>query len=241
MTFTIAEIFKSCRDALKENPGNERYFWIMPEGLTAAVYSQCLKQNNSTHKMVITHNSQFRKYVSGYESPFTYGRVLNYHQNTVEDIAAVVDALGSCRQHTKIECKAMIMRNYGGLVTRDGTLLKGYVGGGTYNGQGCACGITKTCHTSTALCNCDSNVVTVLKDEGYVTNKAFLPLTGIKLGDTGSTSEYAYHTIGPLECFGKLLVYMVKGHYSALSTTCVTRYLFHIFYFLVVLNGSLLI
>ena len=188
----------------------------MPEGISAAVYAQCRKQPDSTHKMLMSHNSQLRIYVAGYEAQLSYSKVFNYFENTVEDISAVVDALGSCRQHTKIECKHMVIRNYGGFVTGNGTLLKGYVGGGTYNGQGCACGITKTCDTSTALCNCDSNVATVLKDEGYVTNKAFLPLTGIKLGDTGQTGEYAYHTIGPLECFGKLFVFQGNAHQRAI-------------------------
>ena len=198
----IAEIYKSCRDALTQNPGSQRFFWIMPEGISTAVYARCFKQADSTYMMRINHNGEARTYSSGYESSQSYHKSFTYLINSLSDIAAVVDVLGSCKQFTKVECKHMVYTAYGGLVGRNGKFYSGYLGGGLAEGKGCACGVTTSCHTSTRLCNCDSNVDTLLKDEGYVTNSTILPITGIKLGDTGSSTEYAYHTVGSLQCYG---------------------------------------
>ena len=201
--FSFPEVYKSCQDALLENPGSKRFFWIVPAGISAGVYAQCYKQSESAYVIQIRHDSQTKTYVSGYENRRSYSKSFTYDMNNLNDITAVVDVLGNCRQHTTIECKHMVYSGYGGLVDRNGVLRSGYLGGGPSSGRGCACAIDKTCHTSSASCNCDSNVSIVLKDEGYVTNSTMLPITGIKLGDTGSSGEYAYHTIGPLQCFGR--------------------------------------
>ena len=195
-------MYKSCRDALTQNPGSQRFFWIMPEGISAAVYARCFKQADSTYMMRINHDGEVRTHVVGYEGFYSYHKSFTYPMNSLSDIAAVVDVLGSCKQFTKVECQNMIYTDHGGLVDRNGKLYSGYLGGGSPEGKGCACGVTSSCHTSSALCNCDSNVDTLLKDEGYVTNSTILPITGIKLGDTGDSGEYGYHTIGSLQCFG---------------------------------------
>ena len=53
-------------------------------------------------------------------------------------------------------------------------------GGGPQNGTVCACGIKKTCNNSALLCNCDVEDGNWHTDEGYVTLKDALPLTGIR-------------------------------------------------------------
>lgn len=185
-----------------DHPGSKRFFWIMPEGISAAVYAQCSKQSDSTYMMEVKHDSESRIYAKGYERAYSYSKSFTYVMNSLGDISSVVDALGSCKQFTRVECYGMMYRGYGGLVGRNGVLYSGYLGGGTADGKGCACGIGSTCHKSTKLCNCDSNVLTLLKDEGYVRNSTILPVTGIKLGDNGHSAEYGYHTIGSLQCFG---------------------------------------
>ena len=60
-------------------------------------------------------------------------------------------------------------------------------------------------------CNCDINTEVLNHDEGYETNKQLLPLTAIAMGDTGASNEYAYHTIGSLQCSGRLdLILYIK-------------------------------
>ena len=50
---------------------------------------------------------------------------------------------------------------------------------GSSEGKGCACSVTSSCHTKSGLCSCDSNMLTVLKDEDYATSSSILPVTGI--------------------------------------------------------------
>ena len=65
---------------------------------------------------------------------------------------------------------------------------------------GCKCGIDNSCATSGHLCNCDTNDYTWRFDEGYITDKQRLPLTEVRLGDTGAAVEYGKFIIGQLEC-----------------------------------------
>ena len=65
---------------------------------------------------------------------------------------------------------------------------------------GCKCGITRSCANPQRLCNCDANDNVLRHDEGYITDKRRLPLTEVRLGDTGSANEWGSYTIGPLLC-----------------------------------------
>ena len=190
----------------------------MPEDSSAAVYAQCIRQSDLTYMIRVRHNGQARTRVVGYEGKHSYHRSFAYPINSLNDITAVVDVLGSCKQFTKLECKHVKYTSFGGLVDRNGKLYSGYLGGGFSEGIGCACGVTSTCDKSSKLCNCDSNVNTILKDEGYVTNSSILPVTGIRLGDTGHSWEYAYHTVGALQCFGRIIY---------LNTFCFSYEVFH--------------
>ena len=49
-------------------------------------------------------------------------------------------------------------------------------------------------------CNCDKNDYVWRYDEGYITDKQRLPLTEVRLGDTGHANEFGKFTVGPLEC-----------------------------------------
>eukprot|EP00795_Rhopilema_esculentum_P007005 gene7005-biopygen8431 len=92
----------------------------------------------------------------------------------------------------------MRLNGYGYLVDRNEQAMT-YFGGGPADGTGCSCGITNTC-SGGKKCNCDSNREEWLFDEGYVTEKRRLPLTGVTLGDTNGRIEEGAHTIGPLLC-----------------------------------------
>ena len=56
------------------------------------------------------------------------------------------------------------------------------------------------CALTSELCNCDSNFGQWLYDEGYITDKQRLPLTEVRLGDTGHQGEKGKFSVGPLEC-----------------------------------------
>ena len=55
---------------------------------------------------------------------------------------------------------------------------------------------------SALTCNCDSNSVTPMLDDGYINDKNQLPIYSFHAGDTGSEYERGYATIGPLICYG---------------------------------------
>ena len=149
------------------------------------------------------HDTEAEVRVTGYHDACGgYQKQFGYNDN-METIVFVMNNSISCQQYTKAECKGVHF------VDRDCTWLKGrnskklsYWGGGPYNGRGCSCGITGSCESSAYKCNCDYNsIVTWLSDEGFVTSKDDLPLTGIAIGDTGSTGiEVIHYTIGPLRC-----------------------------------------
>ena len=65
---------------------------------------------------------------------------------------------------------------------------------------GCQCGITNTCSSNGKACNCDTNDYEWRFDSGFVTERNRLPLTEVRVGDTGQISEIMKYTIGPVEC-----------------------------------------
>ena len=65
---------------------------------------------------------------------------------------------------------------------------------------GCKCRIDNSCAKPGRLCNCDTNDNIWRFDEGYITDKQRLPLTEVRLGDTGHADEYGKFIIGQLEC-----------------------------------------
>lgn len=109
-----------------------------------------------------------------------------------------MDSSTSCKQHIKIEGSGMYLSDNGYLVDRSGTHLSGF---GVPKGiSGCQCGLTNSCIVSSIKCNVDKNDDSHQMDEGDITDKESLPVTEIRLGDTGDSSEYGYHTLGKVEC-----------------------------------------
>ena len=119
----------------------------------------------------------------------------------LESIYFVMNFSNYCKQKTSAKCRKVwfVLRKCTWLLGRSNKKLE-FWGGGPQNGTGCACGIKKTCDNPALLCNCDVEDGNWHTDEGYVTLKDVLPLTGIRLGDLGNTGEAIKLTIGPLKC-----------------------------------------
>ena len=58
------------------------------------------------------------------------------------------------------------------------------------------------CDDPAKICNCDVNDGIWRQDDGYLTDKSTLPVTVVRIGDTGSVYEIAYYMLGPLVCSG---------------------------------------
>ena len=53
-------------------------------------------------------------------------------------------------------------------------------------------------------CNCDANFDTETSDEGNLTDKDKLPVTGLQFGDLENNPQPSWFTLGPLICSGRV-------------------------------------
>lgn len=54
-------------------------------------------------------------------------------------------------------------------------------------------------------CNCDSNDLQWREDGGYLIDKNTLPVSEVRLGDTGSNKkDQGTYKVGALECYGEI-------------------------------------
>ena len=147
--------------------------------------------------------------VKGYEASGSYACNVHYIATGLtgfSQLAFLTDVSTHCEQFMKYECRytALFRYNTAWWVSRTGSKMT-YWGGATpadYNK--CACGVTSpnSCASSAYGCNCDENDGTFREDSGLLTTKFHLPVTQLKFGDTGGSSEEGFHTLGKLKCFG---------------------------------------
>ena len=122
----------------------------------------------------------------------------------MDQIIAVIERSRQCEQFIKYECLHALLAfhvPYSWWVSRDGVWMT-YWGGAPPSSSKCKCGVTDSCTVQGNPCNCDQNNNIWTEDSGDLTNKDTLPVTELRFGDTGSTNEIGYHTLGALRCWG---------------------------------------
>ena len=195
----------TCSELLKEYPstisGNH---YINPQVLRPSPLVQVycdMTSKNGVGVTVIGHDSESRKVVNGYESSGSYKRKINYDMS-MKHIVAIMNHSKNCEQFIKYECRHswLLKGDTGWWVSRQGSKMN-YWGGAAVDSGKCACGMTNSC-TGGAKCNCDRNDYSWRQDSGYLTDKNTLPVSELRFGDTGSSSEKGYHTLGKLRCWG---------------------------------------
>ena len=151
---------------------------------------------------VIGHDSENRTKVSGYEPPGSYQKNITYDLS-LESIVAIINNSKHCEQFIKYEChyNYLLSRSYGWWVSRQGKRMN-YWGGAAVDSGKCACGMSNTCAKGNANCNCDAVLKELREDSGYLNDTNTLPVTQLRFGDTGTSNEYAFHTLGKLRCWG---------------------------------------
>ena len=163
-----------------------------------------MSDKNGVGVTVISHNSESRTYVNGYDSPGSYSRDIRYTGTSLSQLASLTRVSSHCEQFIKYECygSRLLDNNnpYGWWVSRDSTKMT-YWGGASVSGK-CACGMTNSCADSLYGCNCDKNDYVWREDSGLLTDKTRLPVKQLRFGDTGGSSEQGYHTLGKLKCYG---------------------------------------
>jgi len=153
--------------------------------------------------ITFSHDSEKQIRAKDCEKPYCAVRKVKYNI-AMKTIRNIVAKSTSCRQLLKFECRG-VLNNYKG---KTYWAWSGFDGKDHYNWGGatkpgyCACGMTGSCVKKHQKCNCDNNSSKkTVTDQGYLTNKAFLPVTAMKFGDMGSSSEKGWHTLGKLECY----------------------------------------
>ena len=159
-----------------------------------------MTSKNGVGVTVIGHDSESRTLVKGYGGPGSYKRKINY-DISMEQIVAIMKHSKNCEQLIKYECylSRLFRGGEGWWVSRQGWRMN-YWGGSAINSGKCACGMTNSC-AGGEKCNCDKDDGIWRQDSGYLTDKNTLPVTELRLGDTGG-SEKGYHTLGKLQCWG---------------------------------------
>ncbi|XP_050395957.1 contactin-associated protein-like 4 [Patella vulgata] len=146
---------------------------------------------------VIGHNTTNRTYINDYEQKYSYKLDLHYTVS-LQHIKAIKQNADYCEQFLRYECFAAL-RSDAAWINMHHQRAFYFAGNGTDN-DACACGIEDSCDAQGVKCNCQINDNVWREDSGFITNITALPMITFEGGDTGSTHERAYVTIGPLRC-----------------------------------------
>ena len=183
------------------------YYMIQPNENEAPFTVYCdMTDKNGTGVTVVSHDSEESTHVIGYEGKGEYKKSITYNGLTMEQIVNVINASGYCEQFIKWYCKnaGLYLKSSAGpdswWVSRQGYKMI-YWGGATPGSKKCACGMTDSCLDTAKPCNCDGGSSQWVEDSGFLVDKEYLPVSELRFGDTGDSSEEGYHTLGKLLCW----------------------------------------
>ncbi|XP_022779599.1 contactin-associated protein 1-like, partial [Stylophora pistillata] len=175
------------------------------EGPLAPFTVYCdMSDKNGVGVTVISHDSESRTHVNGYEAHGSYSRDIHYTGASLSQLASLTRVSSHCEQFIKYECHGALLlkERHSWWVSRDSRNTT-YWGGASPNSGKCACGMTNSCADPSVGCNCDMNDDVWREDSGLLTEKKDLPVKQLRFGDTGLASlEEGYHTLGKLKCYG---------------------------------------
>ena len=209
--FQSLYLAKSCSNLKKIKPRAESGSYVIDpdgEGGLLPMYDVIcdMTDKNGVGVAVISHDSEHRTLVKGYEAPGSYSRDIHYTGASLSQLASLTRVSLHCEQFIKYECyhSILLYRGYGyGWWVSRGDDKMTYWGGASEDGK-CACGINQTCANRNHGCNCDKNDNVWREDSGLLTDKTKLPVKQLRFGDTGNLErqETGYHTLGKLKCYG---------------------------------------
>ena len=164
---------------------------------------------NGVGVTVISHDSENRTLVDGYERPGSYSRDIHYTGASLSQLASLTGVSSYCEQFISYECYGSMLLGDGDgwWVSRDSIKMT-YWGGASPDSGKCACGMSNSCDNPVRVCNCDINDPAWRRDSGFLSDKTHLPVTQLRFGDTSvdntkmGLDEMGYYTLGKLECHG---------------------------------------
>ena len=165
-----------------------------------------MSDKNGVGVTVVSHDSESRTLVDGYDGEGEYSRSIRYSGASLSQLARLTDVSLHCEQFIRYECygSMLLYLSNGWWVSRDSSQML-YWGGASFGSKKCACGMTNSCANPSKVCNCDKNDAVWREDSGLLTNKSTLPVKELRFGDTGVfgvVDEKGYHTLGKLRCYG---------------------------------------
>ena len=198
---------KSCSEVRKYVGSASGNFVIDPDGVGGlapfTVYCD-MTDKKGVGVTVISHDSERKTHVRGYESAGSYSRDIHYIGASLSQLAMLTRVSSHCEQFIKYECYnsgLWLKHPYGWWVSRDSKKMT-YWGGASPGSAKCACGMTRSCAQRSDGCNCDKNDNVWREDSGFLTDKKKLPVKQLRFGDTGDAIEHGYHTLGKFKCYG---------------------------------------
>ena len=204
---TIAPSCSVIRKYVSSSSGN---YVIDPDGWGGqapfTVYCD-MSDKNAVGVTVISHDSESRTLVDGYDGSGDYSRSIHYSGASLPQLASLTAVSLHCEQFIKYECynSGLWFTNpTGWWVSRNSRRMR-YWGEALAGSNNCACGMTNSCADTEKACNCDKNDNIWREDSGLLTDRSTLPVKELRFGDTGVNSgvdEKGYHTLGKLRCYG---------------------------------------
>ena len=203
----------SCSVIRKYLSGSSGNYVIDPDGAGGlapfTVYCD-MSDKNGVGVTVVSHDSESRTLVDGYDGDGSYSRSIHYSGASLSQLASLTDVSLHCEQFIKYECYGSwikFTRPASWWESRDSSQMP-YWGGASPGSRRCACGMTNSCADPSEACNCDKNDGVWREDSGFLTDKSTLPVKELRFGDTGVNGynavadEKGYHTLGKFKCYG---------------------------------------
>ena len=168
-----------------------------------------MSDKNGVGVTVVSHDSESRTLVDGYDGYGDYSRSIHYSGASLSQLASLTDVSLHCEQFIKYECYGSYFNGFSvnWWVSRDSSKMP-YWGGASPGSGKCACGMNNSCADPSEPCNCDKNDGVWREDSGLLTDKSTLPVKELRFGDTGEygfnavADEKGYHTLGKFKCYG---------------------------------------
>ncbi|XP_057370159.1 uncharacterized protein LOC130691262 [Daphnia carinata] len=204
---------KTCLEARTADPSLESgMFFIDPDGQGRGddpIYVYC---NMTTGSTSVLHDSEDSIAVSHCFEPGCYTREIKYNA-TLRQMTMLSELSNVCQQSIQVDCyDAAFEFNsvpYAWWNDRNGD-PRYFWSGMNNNSSGryhtCQCGLDGSCKDKSLSCNCDSDLAIELSDVGILSEKDLLPVTKLNFGRTIAPTSMNRHTLGRLECNGKVVL-----------------------------------
>ena len=200
---------RTCQDLKNKGITANGDYMVDPDGFgvgQAPVLVSCnMTARNGQAATIVSHDSEAKTLVSGYDYPIFYMRKVHY--NILQSQLAILLTISDhCEQFIRYDCHHSKFwdgeLSEGGIwESRSGQNMT-YWGGASPGSERCACGMTYSCADPSDRCNCDRNDHVWRFDEGFLSDKSTLPVMKIYFSDAKRSYERGYHTLGKLVCYG---------------------------------------